>query len=211
MAARSQVGAVPVTGKRTLARWIRIIVVLGIGLAVFFPVLFVVAWRTFAGGRLGWIPSLLAFSLLGLVTGCAAVSRHWATARRLTSITLAVIAGIGGIAAAHFAPATPGRLRHEIEVFAQPSWRLVDDTVDGSAFCFLDPCWSVTREYQVEADVHDVEAGLRPLLASRHCFQPTPGIDPNHWACGDQGGDVVVSVDVARKGNGATAVYIGAG
>lgn len=210
MAAQSQVGAGPVTGKRILARSIRIIVVLGIGLALFFPVLFAVAWRTFAGGRLGWIPSLLAFSLLGLVTGWAAVSRHWATARRLTSITLAVIAGIGGIAAAHFAPATPGRLRHEIEVFAQPSWRLVDDAVDGNAFCF-DYCTSVTREYQIEADLDDVLAELRPLLASRHCFRPTPGVAPNSWHCGDQAGDVVVTVDIARERNGVTTVSIIAG
>src|SRR6476620_8791686 len=115
-----------VTGRR-VARWIRLIVVLGIGLVICFPALFYVGWLTFSGGRFGWIPSLFAFGALGFVIGWAAVSTHWATARKLTSITLAVVGGIVGIAAAHLAPATTGRLRHEIEVFAQPSWRLTDD------------------------------------------------------------------------------------
>ncbi len=192
--------------ERPVGRWIRVVVVLGIGLVVLFPVLFVVGWFTFSGGRFGWIPSLLAFSALGLVIGWAAMSPRWATARKVTSITLAVVGGIVGIAGAHLAPATPGRLRHEIEAFAQPSWRLTDDRVDGNASCF-DSCTSVTREYHVNADVRDVVAALRPSLTRRQCFQPTVGIDPLHWAC-NGGGDIRVSVDVIREQGRVTVVSI---
>jgi hypothetical protein len=194
--------------ERPVVRWIRVVVVLAIGLVGLFPALFVVGWFTFSGGRFGWIPSLLAFSALGLVIGWAAVSTHWATARKLTSITLAAVGGIVGIAAAHLAPATPGRLRHEVEAFAQRSWQLTNDRVDGNTSCF-DSCTSVTREYHVNADVRDVLATLRPVLTRHHCFQPTAGIDPNHWAC-NGGGDIRVSVDVERELNRVTVVSIAA-
>ncbi len=192
--------------ERPVGRWIRVGVLLAVGLGVLFPVLAVVGWFTFSGGRFGWIPSLVAFSALGLVIGWAAVSTHWAAARKRISITLAVLGGVVGIAIAHFAPATPGRLRHEIEAFTQPSWQLTDDRVDGNVSCF-DACTSVTREYHVNANVRDVVATLRPRLTRRHCVQPTVGIDPLHWACSG-GGDIRVSVDVAREHDRVTVVSI---
>ena len=132
-------------------------------------------WFTFSGGRFGWIPSLVAFSALGLVIGWAAVSTHWATARKLTSITLAVIGGIAGIAIAHLVLVTPGRLRHEIEAFTQPSWQLTDDRVDGTSAASI-RCTSVTREYHVNADVRDGRHARSGRGFSRdvHCLPSQP-------------------------------------
>src|SRR5437763_1786615 len=165
--------------------WVRLIVVLSIGLVVLVPVLLVVAWSRFAGGRFGWVSSLVTFGLLGFAIGWVAVTRRWDTARKIVSITLAVVAGVLGIFVAHFAPPTEGRLRHEIEALAHPSWHLARDTVDGSWFCF-DACLSVTREYRVDAPAEDVLADLSPRLANRDV--PSIGSVADRWNFADRDG-----------------------
>ena len=189
------------------AGWIRLVLV-AIVSAVCFPTLLVLAWLNFAGGRLGWIPSLLAFSGLGLVTGWLAVSKRWQTTRRRTSMGLAALGGIVGIAVAHWAPPTAGRLRHEIEVLVQPGWHLRDDAVDGNAWCF-DSCTTVSREYRVGASVDAVLQELRPVLASRG-LHLTPGFDrdPLYMFNRGDGGDFHLSIEIERDTNGGTVVYI---
>ena len=193
--------------QRNVSGWIRLILVAIVSTACF-PILLVLAWLNFAGGRLGWIPSLLAFSGLGLVTGWLAVTKRWHTARRRSAIGLAALGGIVGIAVAHSAPPTAGRLRHEIEVLAQPGWRLRDDAVDGNGSCF-DYCTTVSRVYRVGASVDAVLQELGPVLA-RHGLQLTPGFDGDSlymFNRGD-GGDFHLSVEIERDTNGGTVVSI---
>jgi hypothetical protein len=194
--------------QRSHAGWIRLVLVLAIVSFVCFPTLLVLAWFNFAGGQLGWIPSLVAFSGLGLVTAWLAVSSRWRTARRRASIGLAVIGGIFGIAVAHWAPPTAGRLRHEIEAVVQPGWRMSDETVDGDASC-LDTCTTVSQVYRVGASVDDVLQQLRPVLAS-HGLQLTPGFDrgPLYMFNRGDGGDFHLSAEIQRDMNGGTVVSI---
>jgi hypothetical protein len=201
--------AVRAKGQRNVASWIRLVLVFAIVLTVCFPILLALAWLDFAGGRRGWIPSVLAFSALGFVGSWVAVSKRWRVARRRTSIGLAALGAIIGIAVAHSAPPTPGRLRHEIEVFVRPGWHLMSDTVEGNATCF-DSCTLVTREYRVEANADDVLEELRPVLAS-HGLQFTPALsaDPLEFAYRG-GGDVHVRVDIARDSSVGTVVNISA-
>jgi hypothetical protein len=122
---------------------------------------------------------------------------------------LAVLSALVGIAVAHSAPPTPGRLRHEIDAFVRPGWRLGGDTVEGNATCF-DYCTSVTREYHAEASPEDVLEQLRPVLA-RHGLHPMPGLDRHQWEFVDQsGGDSRVRIGIVGQGNGDTVVSISA-
>lgn len=190
--------------RRIVAGTIRLVLVAIVSTACFLTLL-VLALFNFAGGRLGWIPSLLAFGGLGLVTGWLAVSNRWHTARRRTAMGLAVLGGIVGIAVAHSAPPTAGRLRHEIEVVVQPGWRLRDETVDGNAWCF-DYCTEVSRVYRVGASVDAVLQELRPVLAS-HGLQFTLGFDRYQSYMFDRdGGDFDLSVDIERDTNNRSTI-----
>ena len=82
--------------QRNVSGWVRLVLV-AIVSTVCFSILLVLAWLNFAGGRLGWIPSLLAFSGFGVGTGWLAVSKRWQTARRRSALGLAALAGIVGI------------------------------------------------------------------------------------------------------------------
>jgi hypothetical protein len=192
--------------QRIVSGWIRLILVAIVSTACF-AILLVLAWLVFAGGRLGWIPSLLAFSGSGSVMGWLAVSKRWQTARRRSAMGLAALGGIVGIAVAHTAPPTAGRLRHENEVLAQPGWRLREDAVDGAGSCF-DYCTTVSRECHVGASVDAVLQELRPVVAS-HGLQLTPGFDrdPLYVFNRGDGGDCL-SVEIERDTNGGTVVSI---
>jgi hypothetical protein len=194
----------PGRGRPTVLRWVRLVAVLGIGLGVVAPLLLFFAALTFAGARFGWVPSTAAFVGLGLLIGWAAVSRDWAQARRATLIVLAAVGGVVGMLTAHFAPPTPGRLRHEIEAFVPSGWTLMHESVNGNALCF-DYCTSVSRTYLVGRDLGDVVGDLTPLLANR-CSRPLPEIDPTTWTC--PGGDIDLRVEAARRGDGSTVVYV---
>ena len=177
-----------------------------LSLGVVFPALVAVSWLRFAGGRWGWVPTLLAFSLVGFVTGQLAVSRHWARARASASVGLAVLAGIAGIAVAHHAPATPARLRHEIEAVVQPGWQLESDTEDGSPLCF-DYCPSVSREYLVRSSMDDVIDGLGPVLVSRG-LEPTTALDQARVEFAERRGDIEMRLEIEGEAGDSTRVFI---
>ena len=172
--------------------------------AVCFPALLLIALLTFAGGRLGWVPTSVTFGVLGFLTGRLALSGRWESARRWTALGLAVLGGLAGIMVAHWAPPTPGRLRHEIEAITQVDWDLRDDQTSGNILC-LDYCISVDREYQVNSSADDVLEGLRPVLA-RH------GLDPS--SVGDQlsvrwtDGDLVITLRVHSIDAAGAVVHI---
>jgi hypothetical protein len=189
-------------------RIVRAVVVLAIGLVVAAPALFVVEWLTFAGARFGWVLTTLAFGALGVVVGWLAIASAWPRARQVTCALL-VVAGVGvGIFAAHFAPATPGRLRHEIESFVGSGWTLRSDHAYGNAACF-DSCTEVERAYVVATDADAVLAELAPVFDRRRCFRPTPTVDAEAWSCDDQPGDIAIRVEVHDDGD-ATTIRISA-
>ena len=192
--------------KRLVLRWIRVVVVLALGLAVCLPILFAVAWTRFAGGRWGWLSSLLTFGLLGLVVGWAAVPGRWRRARTGTAIALAVTAGVLGIATAHFAPATPGRLRAQIEAYAQPGWKLDHDEVAGNAICF-DYCTSVSRTYHADTAPDVVLSALRPRLP-KACPSPPLGIGPQGWTCdASDNGDIDLRIEIRPWNRGTQIAF----
>ena len=177
-----------------------------LALGVVFPVLVAVSWLKFAGGRWGWLPTLLAFSLVGFVTGQLAVSTQWARARASASIGLALLAGIAGVTVAHHAPANPARLRHEIEEVAQPGWRLEKDAEDGSPLC-LDYCPSVSREYLVPSGMDEVIDGLGPVLVSRG-LEPTTALDQGRVEFAERRGDIEMRVAIVSESGESTRVFI---
>ncbi len=196
------------TPARWAGPWIRLVLVGLVAVVAGFPALFLIAWFTFSGARFGWVASLGAFGLFGLAAGWLAVSRRWPAARRRTALGLAAVLGLAGIAAAHAAPPTPGRLRHAARQFEQPAWKLVDDSVEGNALCF-DTCSSVTRRYQVDAGPDDVLRVLRPRL-TRHGLRPQPS-DAGRWEFAGGGeGDIALRVSVVDSGGGGTTVYVSA-
>ncbi len=192
-----------------LAAWSRIVGVLAIAGLVAFPALVIVAALTFAGGRLGWLPCLLAFCVLGFISGWLAVPTRWPAARARTSVGLAIVGGLLGLAVAHVAPPTYERLRHEIEPLAQPEWRLRAETADGSALCF-DYCRSVTRTYVVDASPAEVLEELGPALTSNGFGPaPPPGEDLVIFSHGgSRDVDVSVIVEGAGADEGPTTVRI---
>lgn len=192
---------------RGVGRWIQLVLVLGLGLGVVLPVLVAVAWVRFAGGRWGWVPSLLVFAAAGFGIGWLAVSRSWGSTRRVLALVLSVLAGSVGLAVAHFAPPTAGRLRHEIEALELPGWRLDSESVDGSALC-LDYCTAVDRTYSIAAGGDAELDRLRAHLAAHGLTRVVPEIDPTRWA--RQGGDVDLSVQVVSEAGAATILHISA-
>lgn len=194
------------TGTRVLGRALRLVLVLGTGLGLGGLVLFAVAWATFAGGRFGWIWTMLAFGLLGSATGWLAVSKQWSVARRYTTLTLAVVLAVAGIVTAHFAPPTPGRLRDAIESVAQPGWRLVHEEESGNAMCF-DYCTSIARQYGVDAGRDAVVSQVESVLTGRHCSPPGGGTDRVVWECRPSD-DIELRVEVASGVGARTPVYI---
>ncbi|MGH9282801.1 MAG: hypothetical protein ACRD0S_07675 [Acidimicrobiales bacterium] len=196
------------SGWRRVGPWARLVIVGGFAGAACFPALLLIAWFTFAGARFGWVLTAGAFGLLGLAAGWAAVTKRWPVARRRTTAGLAAVLALVGIAAAHAAPPTPGRLRHAIRQFEQPAWHLVDDTLEGNALCF-DACWSLTRQYRVDADPDAVLRDLRPPL-TRRGLQPA-GAPGERLEFADRSrGDIGMRVSLVRRDGGGTTVYISA-
>jgi hypothetical protein len=194
------------TPARRAAPWIRLVLVGLVAVVAGFPALFIIAWFTFSGARFGWVASLGAFGLFGLATGWLAVTGRWPVARRRTAVGLAAVLGLAGIAAAHAAPPTPGRLRHAARQLEQPAWNLVDDSVEGNALCF-DTCFSVTRRYEVDAGSDVVLRELRPRL-SQYGLRARPS-DPGRWEFADRGeGDIGLRVSVVGSSGGGTTVYV---
>ncbi|MGQ0831122.1 MAG: hypothetical protein ACT4OV_05540 [Microthrixaceae bacterium] len=192
------------------ARWVRLVLVLAVGLGILAPVLFVLAYFSFAGARFGWISSALAFTTLGAGIGWAATSSRWRLARRRALTALAAAGALGGVATAHVAPPTPGRLRHEIETLVPSGWTLEAESVDGTAFCF-DYCTTVSRTYRVHGELRDVVADVRPTLPAR-CIVGLPELRPTYWSCpADGDGDVNLSLELAAQRDGTTLAYITAG
>lgn len=185
---------------------VRIVVFLAVGLVILLPALWLTAWLVFAGGRFGWIPTAASFAALCGATGWVAVPRRWSEARRRTAVGLALGAALLGVATAHTAPPTPGRLRHEIAQVAQPGWRLVSDSVDGNAACF-DYCTSVTREYRVDAPPADVAALLRPLLREAG-FEPAPLPVDGRIELRRDGGEIDMAVDIEPRPHDTSLVFI---
>jgi hypothetical protein len=189
------------------AAWVRLVLVGTVALAIAFPVLFGVAWVHFAGGRLGWVPSVGLFALVGLATARLAVSGRWPVVRQRTTLALVAFGAIVGIAADHWAPPTAGRLRHEIDSIAAPEWRLTDEIVSGNALCF-DYCTSVTREYHVAASADIVLDALQPALA-RYRLERLGVSGDNRVELGrvDGSGDIDLRVEVVPA-NGNTVVTV---
>lgn len=188
--------------------WVRVVLVLTISFLVLFPALLALAWVRFAGGRNGWVLALLAFGLLGLVTGWATVPRRWPRVRARAAVGLAVIAGLGGIAVAHWAPPTAARLRHEIDEIARPGWELRRSTTDGSALCF-DYCTSVFREYRAPDEPDAVLDDLRPVL-ERHGLRAEPPGDPATMVFVERAGDVDLRVEIEPADDGGSTVLVSA-
>ena len=199
----------PSDGERRSARTpgvVRIALVLVLGLVILLPMLWLVAWFRFAGGRGGWILTATSFAALCATTGWVAVPRRWPEARRTTATVLALVAALLGVMTAHTAPPTPGRLRHEIARIAQPGWRLSDDHVDGNAAC-LDSCTSVTREYRVDAPPAEVASALRPLLLGTG-YETAPGGADGRIELRRDGGEFDMSVDIAVGSRDTSLVVI---
>jgi hypothetical protein len=194
--------------ERHVGSWVRLVLVLVAVLVVCFPVLAAIAFLEFAGARFGWIPSVLLFGALGFGAAQLAVAAHWKRARRRAAVALAMVGVLFGVAVAHFAPATPGRLRHEIQELVQPGWRLREDVTSGNALCF-DYCTSVSRTYVVSAHSEAVLDSLRPVLA-RHGLSPAPAVDRDRSAFVNRHGDVDIELEVAPDGPRRTLVYINA-
>jgi hypothetical protein len=165
-------------------------------------------WFLVAGGRWGWVQAALAFG--GYAFAASWLTLRWQrpkTRRRAAMGMGALFAGIG-IAAAHWAPPTPARLRHEIEEFVQPGWKLTKDEINGSRACW-DVCTSVTRAYRVDLEADDVLSDLAPLLAER-------GLRESNLSEGSRttfseahaGGDMDIWIDVVREGDRLTTVYV---
>lgn len=188
--------------------WVRVVLALTISFLVLFPALLALAWLRFAGGRYGWVLAALAFGLLGLATGWAAVPRRWSGARARAAVGLAVFAGLGGIAVAHSAPPTAARLRHDIDEIARPEWELRRSTTDGSALCF-DYCTSVFREYDVRADPEAVLDDLRPVL-ERHGLRAEPPGDEATMVFVEHDGDFDLRVEIDPADDGGSIVLISA-
>jgi len=69
-------------------------------------------------------------------------------------------------------------------------------------------CPSVTRKYQLDADLDDLIQQLRPLLVSEG-FHATPAFDPERFEfADDEGGDIDMRVDIARDDGGGSVVYV---
>jgi len=185
-------------------RRIRLVLVLAIGLGLVAPVLLVMAWFGFAGGRFGWLLTAGLFGTFGFLVGWLAVSKHWARARRRTTITLTILGAVAGIVLAHFAPPTAGRLRDAIKDVARPEWKLVNDSESGNAACF-DYCTSVTREYHVAGDLQAVSTQIEDAVQDLRC--PPPDLNVRvRWNC-RHGDDITVTVELTDQPVLAT-VYV---
>lgn len=203
----TEVSPQPASGRGRVWPWVRLVVVLALAFVVCLPVVFFFAWFFFAGGRFGWVPSLLAFGAFGAACGWLAVPGRWQVARRRTAVGLAALLGVAGVAVAHAAPATKGRLRHAINELADPRWHLVSETSSGNAMCF-DSCTSLTRQYRATAGATDVAEQLRPALA-HHGLRPVRAFDPIRFEFADRtGGDIGTRVSVAPGPGGGAVVYI---
>ena len=203
-----QTGERPDSTRWTASAWIRLSVVLLVGLAVCFPTLLAVALFTFAGARDGWIPSLAAFGGLGFTIGWLAVDRRHRAARRGVAVALAALGGAIGVTVASMAAPTHGRLRHEIEAIALPGWQLEGDREFGNAACF-DQCNLVVRTYRVEVDLAAVRADLGPLFEERGCVVAIPDIAPDSWSCDeDRRTDIEMSFDLRADPSGGTVVEV---
>ena len=184
-------------------RWLRLVVVLALGLAIA-PFLFAIAWFTFAGGRLGWVLTMLAFGAFGFACGWLAVSKQWPVVRRNLAVGLAIALGLAGIVTAHLAPPTAARLRDAINDVAQPRWKLVKDSESGNAACF-DYCTSVTREYTVDGDLASVSSQVETAVESLDCPPPDLGLRVR-WDC-RHGDDIKVTVELT-EGPSVATVYV---
>lgn len=183
---------------------VRVVVVLALGLLVVLPLLWVTAWLRFAGGRFGWIPTASSFGLVAGAIEWLALPRGWPTARRDAARALAMLAAVGGLATAHYAPATAGRLRHHIAQIEQAGWRLSDDRADGSAACF-DYCTSVTRRYVSHAAADDVASQLRPMLLAAGYEDAA---DAGRAGFRHDGAEFDVVIDVAPGPEGTSVIVI---
>jgi hypothetical protein len=193
--------------RATASAWARVVLVLAFAGLVALPALAYVAWVGFAGGELGWVPSLLAFGGLGFVVGWLAVPSRWPTARAGTSIGLAVAGGLVGLAVAHLAPPNEARLRSEIEELEQPTWRLRTETTSGGALCF-DYCTEVTRVYDVPSRTAAVLEEVAPAL-ERHGLRRVSERGPVVFGeDGSGGGDTTMTVTVESGDGELTTIRI---
>jgi len=184
--------------------------VLAILFGFLFLLLFIVVWFLVAGGRWGWIQAALAFGCYAFAASWLTLRRHRPTTRRRVAMSMgAVCAGLGMVAA-HWAPPTPARLRHEIEAFVQPEWTLTKDETDGSRACW-DVCTSVTRAYRVNVDADEVLASLAPLLAERGLGESSLTDESRTvFSEEDAGGDIDIWIHVVPEGDQVTTVYVSA-
>ena len=172
-----------VTEEHRVGRWIRLVLVLAVGLGVVAPVVFAVTWVNFAGARFGWMFTMGAFGAVGFAIGWLAVSKHWRSVRIPTAVALAAVFGVGGIMTAHFAPPTQDRLREAVVDVAQPNWRLVSEYASGDAICF-DTCTTVEREYQTDGDLATIAGEVGTAVAHLRCEQPgSPEAIQVEWRC----------------------------
>lgn len=189
-------------------------VVLAIVFAIVFGFLFlllgVLVWFLVAGGRSGWIPAALAFGGYAFVASWLTLRWHRRKTRRRVAWWMGAVGAGIGIVAAHWAPPTPARLRHEINVFVQPDWSLTKDEIGGSRACW-DVCTSVTRAYRVDRDADEVLSDLAPVFARRGLRESNLSEESRTvFSEGHPGGDIDIWIDVVREGDQLTTVYVSA-
>ena len=175
-----------------------------------FLLLAALVWFLVAGGRWGWVPAASAFGGYAFVASWSTLRWHRRTTRRRVAAWLGAV-GVGiGIVAAHSAPPTPARLRHEINVFVQPDWSLTKDETNGSPACW-DVCTSVTRAYRVDRDADEVLSDLAPVLARRGLRESNLSEESRTvFSEAHPGGDIDIWIDVVREGDQLTTVYVSA-
>lgn len=184
-----------------MLRWVRLVVGIALGLGILGPLLLLFAFLGFGGARFGWVTAPIAFMALGLFISWSSISVHWARARRVTATVLVMVGLVVGLVAVLEAPATAGRLRHQIELLEQSGWHLEGDRVHGSSVCW-GTCTSVTRTYRAVHGLDTVRSTLRPVL--RNC-ERLLNPEREQWRC--RGRKITIWLDLVPAAGG-TRIYL---
>jgi hypothetical protein len=174
------------------------------GLGCLLPTLFVGAGLTFAGARFGWVPAALLLGGAGAGLTSATAPHSWTVWRRRLIAAAGLGAALIGIEAAHTAPPSHGRLRHELAPLVPDDWALVHEVRSGNTLC-LDQCPSIGRTYDATTDIDATMRAVRASAPGAACA--AEGVERT---CAVERGDLEVWFRIGPAPGGGSVVDVSA-
>jgi hypothetical protein len=168
------------------------------------PILFFGAALTFAGARFGWLPAAVLLGGAGAAVASATAPRSASAVWRRRAIgAVGLAASVVGVASAHLAPPSAGRLRDEGNRLVPGDWHLVADRSSGNSLCF-DECPRATRTYMAETHMHETADALRESIPDMACG---PRFNTRH-ECSVRRGDVEAEFHFVAGAAGGTEITV---